>query len=584
MIKKRIKLPPGNYKYRITKPGYGTMVDEVEVIDRDIDINKLMTQDGYVLTIVPSPLDATVKIEINGYMVDGAEFTLSPGIYNYSVSKTGMSTSTGSVAIVDRNVIKNVTLEGVKYRLMILCEHDDATIEVEIDNVYVSGSIHRLVPGVYNYRVNKEGYDEVVGRATIVDKDIVVPVTFAGDKYKLTINTTPSDTKVEVQIGRDWVMGKVHDLTPGKYTYVISKKGFFDYIGTVFIDDKDVTISKTLEIDFKIDRILDKRFVDANMDPWYHRGTGAFLSDKGNIYGFFITYDQIYRDSWEPVPLKELYYTDRYTNLNNYAPFSEISCHPHGIFAIDRNKNVINIDGSDEKKRTITQADITAGSFVKIESEADRVTVGIKTDGSMVKIPQKDNHYVHDWRHWTPPTDKNYVDIRLSSGSYMALRKDGSVVLRDLKGEMEIIDRGPFASISYATLLGGYFAILKDNGKVKYFSDGRHADYYMGLPDDPNNVNIVSIGRDGSDDVFINNKGHVFEVSHTGTLRYDIWATKYIWDSLSVTVRAQSMWMRRSWSSDSISVYVDNNGKSYVRENEAGQFIKDHNITFNQFK
>lgn len=244
---KNVKLPPGKYDYRISKPGFGTIYDTVEVTDKGVSINKIIPKNGHVLKIVPTPSDSIVKVEINGHLVEGSVFTLSPGIYNYQVSKIGLSTIQGMVAIVDRDVTKNVSLGGIKYRLALLCNYTDAIIEVEINGGYVKGNIHRLISGSYKYRVNKAGYPEVTGTAIIIDKDVVVPITFAEDCKTLTFNVTPLDATVEVQVNGNWVGGKVHNLPPGKYNYVISKAGYKDIVSTVEIVNTDVVVDKILD-------------------------------------------------------------------------------------------------------------------------------------------------------------------------------------------------------------------------------------------------------------------------------------------------------------------------------------------------
>lgn len=241
-------LEPGNYNYNVHKDQYHPKDDYVDIIDQDKVINVTLDLITYSLTINTTPANAIAEVKINGSWINGKIHDLQPGSYSYRVSMNGYTTKTGSISIVDKNETLNVILDKSTYKLTITTVPANASAEVKIDNEWIAGKIHNLESRLYEYRVFATGYDTKTDYVAIMDNDKDITVTLDKTKYKLTINTTPSDATAEVKINNSWVAGKIHDLEPGTYDYKVSRDGYYDKTGSITITNTNETVEVSLDI------------------------------------------------------------------------------------------------------------------------------------------------------------------------------------------------------------------------------------------------------------------------------------------------------------------------------------------------
>jgi hypothetical protein len=128
----------------------------------------------------------------------------------------------------------------------------DATITLE-GEVQAEGEYQfDLVPGTYDYSVDKDGYVTVSGQVDIVDADLIETVTMVLVTYQLTFQVEDADGNVipdatitlegEVQAEGEYQF----DLVPGTYDYSVAKDGYVTVSGQVDIVDADLVETVTL--------------------------------------------------------------------------------------------------------------------------------------------------------------------------------------------------------------------------------------------------------------------------------------------------------------------------------------------------
>lgn len=113
---------PGIYEFFVHKEGFETYVGSFEVDDQDLDIDIVLTEGDdpeYTVTFtVMDPdgdliTDAIVTIEGESHDPGEYVFDLTPGFYNYVVSREFYFDTEGYFTVTDGNVFENVILEEI---------------------------------------------------------------------------------------------------------------------------------------------------------------------------------------------------------------------------------------------------------------------------------------------------------------------------------------------------------------------------------------------------------------------------------------------------------------------------------------
>ncbi|MDX8376822.1 MAG: protein kinase, partial [Mariprofundales bacterium] len=105
-----MKLEAGSYEIEVSKDGYQSKREIIEIIDNDVEpkINLELIQ--YALTVLPEPADARIRIlNIKPIYSDG--IMLVPASYRISVSKSGYRSYNKEIEITDRDVEIELELE-----------------------------------------------------------------------------------------------------------------------------------------------------------------------------------------------------------------------------------------------------------------------------------------------------------------------------------------------------------------------------------------------------------------------------------------------------------------------------------------
>jgi hypothetical protein len=251
---------PAAYDYMVTADGYDTISSSVAVVDADVEENVTMILTVYTLTFNVSDgaaalagADVTVGTTTIATGADGkAVFTdLLPGNYNYSVSKTGYVTRTGSVSVVNVDVAESVTMVLSTYAILFNVTDGSAAIsgaEVKIGtSTVVTGADGKalftgLLPGEYAYTVMASGYGHKAGSVTITDADVIMDLTLLSDvglnlSRNGAINVYPNPTKGNLSVNLPANSGKGITIS------------VTNAIGKVVLQNKVVDSSTGLDLD-----------------------------------------------------------------------------------------------------------------------------------------------------------------------------------------------------------------------------------------------------------------------------------------------------------------------------------------------
>lgn len=325
------ELTPGEYKYIIKTEGKMNVSGRLAIPEQlmsteDPSIQTLLAMfqitldgeyvfrpaiDGYALSGESETFSVTFNIQeetgieindaivsINGTEYASDEVVLEAGIYEYTVSKDGYASETGSMIVVDNNeVVETVMTEAIaptEYDFTILPAYLDnnsgeiytiteAVISLNnIINEVNDYSFESIPLGDYKYIISKEGYPTASGRMNIPghlekleepalsifqvegwvflpDMNTITKMATPGtsDKYAVTFNITDLDeNKVE---GATIIINGVEydaddlEIEAGIYDYTVSKNRYKPVSGSMIIVDALETIEVVTEYYGEID-------------------------------------------------------------------------------------------------------------------------------------------------------------------------------------------------------------------------------------------------------------------------------------------------------------------------------------------
>lgn len=126
----------------------------------------------------------------------------------------------------------------------------DAIISVAVDGSWVRGSTHTLPYGIYQYRIERQGYETKTEVATLNMNMVVIRETLnekAPVVGRLTILAMPEEAKVEIEVGGKWYENYIMDIPYDRYRYRISLEGYESLENIVRVDKSVVTVSHILK-------------------------------------------------------------------------------------------------------------------------------------------------------------------------------------------------------------------------------------------------------------------------------------------------------------------------------------------------
>ena len=229
------------------------------------DVSFVVTGDDGVTPIENAEVDLDGVVQ---YTDANGETTFDKpaGTYDYTVSKGGYFNETGTVEVVDEDVVVEVsmTLNGVTgdITFSVSDELSGDPVEnalVDLDGVqqYTDASGETVftgyLPETYNYSISKDEYYTQSGSVEVIDTDITEIVVLAPYVYyDITFAVTEDDGTTPIE-NAEVTLGGVQQLTdasgetvfteylPGTYNYSITKDEYYAQNGSVVVIDDDVT-------------------------------------------------------------------------------------------------------------------------------------------------------------------------------------------------------------------------------------------------------------------------------------------------------------------------------------------------------
>ena len=219
--------------YAVSATGYVSKSGEETVIANKT-LPVALVKQQVTVTIVPTPADATVKI-------DGevkSEVTVDYGTeISYEVSKTGYVSKSGTETVTATKTL-TVVLEVQKVTFAITPTPDDAT-------VLINGTAQTSVSVDYgsevSWEVSKPGYTTRNG-TEVVNKDTTIAIELVIKQFTFTITPTPADATVTIN---DVVQSSLTADYGTAITWSVAKNGFEAQNGSLTLTE-DTTLPVTL--------------------------------------------------------------------------------------------------------------------------------------------------------------------------------------------------------------------------------------------------------------------------------------------------------------------------------------------------
>lgn len=268
-----IRLETGRYDIEVSRKGFDTKTETVEIKDRDVTLKVRLTETRWALTVVTDPADADIKIAA-GHIKYQPGILLKPGHYRVRISRKGYREKILPVNIKDQDVTETVRLDGKKgrlapaiallmaiallivlygelnrgpelFHLIITPEPADAVVNL-VDGDKENVRVVLLPPGDYQFEVSRSGYHSHKESVKIVDRDVQKKITLKQIKYGLTILPEPSDAVVEF-VDTDMKYTPGIKLPPDRYKLQANARGYQQKQVQVSVIDRDLSIPVKLQ-------------------------------------------------------------------------------------------------------------------------------------------------------------------------------------------------------------------------------------------------------------------------------------------------------------------------------------------------
>ena len=270
----------GNYNYTISKTGYKSQNDELEVKNDNLEknITLIKATNPYTIKFLVSdqkgPLDGVI-VNFNGNPKQTnaqgeASFTISePGTVSYSITKNGYQPQSGKME-VKKNLTKSITLVADAASYEVAFSIDDGISPLANAEINLNGNIKTtdsngqvifsgVAAGVYNYKIYATGFQEFNGTLEITNKDEQFTISLEAKKlrYPVTFIILDEDNEpissAEIYFNDTIVLtdtlGRATfllDTLAAGLQYKVEKLGFIPLQGRIDVLEEDISFTFTL--------------------------------------------------------------------------------------------------------------------------------------------------------------------------------------------------------------------------------------------------------------------------------------------------------------------------------------------------
>ena len=150
----------------------------------------------YILFVVTEDDGSTpvenAEVDLDGDILstdangEAVYYAYDPGNYNYSISKDGYFSESGTV-VVDEDITVDITLTSIKYDITFVVTDNNTANPIENARVGLDGNeqytdasgetvFTEYLPATYDYMVSMDGYLPAIGNVEVTDEDVTVEV------------------------------------------------------------------------------------------------------------------------------------------------------------------------------------------------------------------------------------------------------------------------------------------------------------------------------------------------------------------------------------------------------------------------
>ncbi len=255
----------GIYDYTITKEGFGDVEDTVKIADSDVSKAVMLSDDRYKVAFTvqcDTGFISQAEIHINDttLLTDEAgvaDLQLFNGTYDYQVVREGYGVVRDTLTINGTDVSRPITLSDETFELLFEVQYNEAPIEdaqIHINDSTLltdaSGQASvNLLPGTYDYRVVKEGYQQDSHSVRIAQGSLsrtidLHPVAYDVD-FAVSYDSEPVEHAViainDTELVTDSNGVAKTRLIDGLYAYKVSADGLLDTTGSFTVKGAALT-------------------------------------------------------------------------------------------------------------------------------------------------------------------------------------------------------------------------------------------------------------------------------------------------------------------------------------------------------
>ncbi len=215
---------PGDHSYSIEKEGYEGHEGQIEVVDEHVTEEVELIAHRYSVTFdlrdeEDNPLDNAV-VTLDSLTIENGDYVFEEilaGSYPYTVEKEGYYPVTDTVAVDLEDVTELVIMEKMIFAVSFEPVREnghfipDATVTLDgVENPRGDYNYEDMVPGTYDYVIERPTFFSETGSVEIVDEDINKTVTMNPDDTStefvddniVVVYPNPADNRLSVESDR----------------------------------------------------------------------------------------------------------------------------------------------------------------------------------------------------------------------------------------------------------------------------------------------------------------------------------------------------------------------------------------------
>lgn len=264
----------GTYNYTVTKTGLQEQSGSVTLnganVVKNIDMSELPVDFTFVVTDEDAYAVEGATLTVNGESLMTASngraiASLTPGDYNYIVSKTGYDVANGSITVDAGGGMEFVTLIQTLH-LLTFTVTDELSLPVNAASISVNGQTLTtdalgqasvdIPAGSYDYTVTAGGFNEKAGSVTVVDQDVTEAVVLEEAVYEVSFIVTDQAGSPVAGAAISFNGGELTTDAAGKaslyvntgtYAYTVTADNYLMVSGSAVVLTSGITVNVSMQ-------------------------------------------------------------------------------------------------------------------------------------------------------------------------------------------------------------------------------------------------------------------------------------------------------------------------------------------------